>query len=254
MKTRLISLFFLGWLVTPCNATYSILGFDPETGEIGGGVQSCVPTVTMVLHGEGGVGMVAAQGRPRPEYGKAGLKYLRSGFDPLKAVRAVHEGGFFFTPWGGSKYEMQFAIMDRQGRAAAYTGPQCSDYAGHQIGRHCIAQGNLVESSRVVSGMIYAFETTKGPLKHRLMAALEAAQANGGDRRGMMSAAMLIVKNGSKEKNGVVLDIAENMNLLPLVGLRAQLEQTNRSTPFWSSSGAIKESPSRPATTTLRKP
>ena len=254
MKTRLIFLFFLGLLVTPCNATYSILGFDPETGEIGGGVQSCVPTVTMVLHGEGGVGMVAAQGRPRPEYGKAGLKYLRSGFDPLKAVRAVHEGGFFFTPWGGSKYEMQFAIMDRQGRAAAYTGPQCSDYAGHQIGRHCIAQGNLVESSRVVSGMIYAFETTKGPLKHRLMAALEAAQANGGDRRGMMSAAMLIVKNGSKEKNGVVLDIAENMNLLPLVGLRAQLEQTNRSTPFWSSSGAIKESPSRPATTTLRKP
>ena len=254
MKTRLIFLFFLGWLVTPCNATYSILGFDPETGEIGGGVQSCVPTVTMVLHGEGDVGMVAAQGRPRPEYGKAGLKYLRGGLDPLRAVRAVHEGGFFFTPWGGSKYEMQFAIMDRQGRAAAYSGPQCSDYAGHQIGRHCIAQGNLVESSRVVSGMVYAFETTKGPLKYRLMAALEAAQANGGDRRGMMSAAMLIVKNGSKEKNGVVLDIAENMNFFPLVGLRAQLEQTNRSTPFWSSSGAIKESPSRPATTTLRKP
>ena len=254
MKTRLIFLFFLGLLVTPCKATYSILGFDPRTGEIGGGVQSCVPTVTMVLHGEGDVGMVAAQGRPRPEYGRAGLKYLRAGFDPLRAVRAVHEGGFFFTPWGGSKYEMQFAIMDRQGRAAAYTGPQCSDYAGHQIGRHCIAQGNLVESSRVVSGMIYAFETTKGPLRYRLMAALEAAQANGGDRRGMMSAAMLIVKNGSKEKNGVVLDIAENMNFLPLVGLRAQLEQTNRSTPFWSSSGAIKESPSRPATTTLRKP
>jgi uncharacterized Ntn-hydrolase superfamily protein len=254
MKTRLIFLFFLGWLVTPCNATYSILGFDPETGEIGGGVQSCVPTVTMVLHGEGDVGMVAAQGRPRPEYGKAGLKYLRSGFDPLRAVRAVHEGGFFFTPWGGSKYEMQFAIMDRQGRAAAYTGPQCSDYAGHQIGRHCIAQGNLVESSRVVSGMVYAFETTKGPLKYRLMAALEAAQANGGDRRGMMSAAMLIVKNGSKERNGVVLDIAENMNFFPLVGLRAQLEQTNRSAPFWASSDAIKENRSRSASTTLRKP
>jgi uncharacterized Ntn-hydrolase superfamily protein len=73
--------------------------------------------------------------------------------------------------------------------------------------------------------MIYAFETTKGPLKYRLMAALEAAQANGGDRRGMMSAAMIIVKNGSKEKNGVVLDIAENMNFFPLVGLRAQLDK-----------------------------
>lgn len=54
----------------------------------------------MVLHGEGGVGMVAAQGRPRPEYGKAGLKYLRSGFDPLRAVRAVHEGGFFLRLGG----------------------------------------------------------------------------------------------------------------------------------------------------------
>jgi len=65
---------------------------------------------------------------------------------------------------------------------------------------------------------------------------------------------MLIVKNGSKEKNGVVLDIAENMNFFPLAGLRAQLEQTNRSTPFWSSSDAIKKNPSRPATTTLRRP
>jgi uncharacterized Ntn-hydrolase superfamily protein len=223
MKTRLIFLFFLGLLVTPCNATYSILGFDPETREIGGGVQSCVPTVTMVLHGEGDVGMVAAQGRPRPEYGKAGLKYLKSGFDPLRAVRAVHDSGFIFTPWGGSKYEMQFAIMDRLGRAAAYTGPQCSDYAGHQIGRHCIAQGNLVESSRVVSGMVYAFETTKGPLKYRLMAALEAAQANGGDRRGMMSAAMLIVKNGNKQNEGKVLNFTSNMSFNPLSDLRRQL-------------------------------
>jgi uncharacterized Ntn-hydrolase superfamily protein len=86
------------------------------------------------------------------------------------------------------------------------------------------------------------------------MAALEAAQANGGDRRGMMSAAMLIVKNGSREKNGVVLDIAENMNFFPLAGLRAQLEQTNRSTPFWASSDAIKENRSRSTSTTLRKP
>ena len=219
----LISLIFLGFHVETGNATYSILGFDPETGEIGGAVQSCVPTVSMVLHGEGDVGIVAAQGRPRPEYGRAGLKYLHSGLNPLEAVRAVHAGGFIFTPWGGNKYEMQFAIMDRKGRAAAYTGPQCPDYAGHLIGKHCIAQGNLVESPRVVSGMVNAFENTKGPLKHRLMAALDAAQANGGDRRGMMSAAMLIVKNGSKEKNGIVLELEENMSFNPLAGLRRKL-------------------------------
>jgi uncharacterized Ntn-hydrolase superfamily protein len=219
----LIFFMFLGFLVEPGSATYSILGFDPETGEIGGAVQSCVPTVGMVLHGEGDVGMVAAQGRPRPEYGRAGLKYLRSGLNPLEAVRAVHAGGFIFTPWGGNKYEMQFAIIDRKGRAAAYTGPQCPDYAGHLIGKHCIAQGNLVEGPLVVSGMVYAFENTKGPLKHRLMAALDAAQANGGDRRGMMSAAMLIVKNGSQEKDGVILDLEENMSFNPLAGLRRKL-------------------------------
>ncbi len=224
-RLALASLLLSGLLIASSSATYSILGFDPETGEIGGAVQSCVPTVGMVLHGEGDVGMVAAQGRPRPEYGKAGLKYLRAGLNPLEAVRAVHAGGFIFTPWGGNKFEMQFAIMDRKGRAAAYTGPQCLDYAGHLIGRNCIAQGNLVEGPRVVSGMVYAFENTKGPLKHRLMAALDAAQANGGDRRGMMSAAMLIVKNGSKEKDGVVLDLEESMSFNPLVGLRRKLSE-----------------------------
>jgi len=120
---------------------------------------------------------------------------------------------------------MQFAVMDRVGRAAAYTGPQCQDYAGHLIGKNCVAQGNLVEGPGVVSGMVYAFERTRGPLKYRLMAALDAAQANGGDRRGMMSAAMLIVKNGSKGQRGVVLDLKENMSFSPLAGLRAQLNR-----------------------------
>jgi uncharacterized Ntn-hydrolase superfamily protein len=102
--------------------------------------------------------------------------------------------------------------------------------------------------------MVYAFETTKGPLKYRLMAALEAAQANGGDRRGMMSAAMLIVKNGSKEKNGVVLDIAENMSFLPLVGLRAQLSEAGRSATYETSADARKENGSSTSNTKLRRP
>jgi uncharacterized Ntn-hydrolase superfamily protein len=86
------------------------------------------------------------------------------------------------------------------------------------------------------------------------MAALEAAQANGGDRRGMMSAAMLIVKNGSKEKNGVVLDIAENMNFLPLVGLRAQLSKAARSSPFDASSDTRKDNGSIAPNTHFRRP
>ena len=206
------------------HATYSILGFDPETGEIGGAVQSCVPMVTMVLHGRGDVGMLAVQGRPRPQYGDEGLSFLRTGMAPQEVVEAVHRGGFIFTPWGGNKYEMQFAVINRDGKTSAYTGPQCPNYAGHLQGKLCIAQGNLVANSQVVSAMIMAFETTPGALKYRLMAALEAAQANGGDRRGMMSAAMLIVRNGTRENDGKVLELESNMNFSPLKDLRNQLE------------------------------
>jgi len=200
------------------------LGFDPETGEIGGAVQSCVPTVSMVLHGRGDVGMLAVQGRPRPQYGVEGLSFLRTGMAPREVIEAVHRGGFIFTPWGGNKYEMQFAVMNRKGQTAAYTGPQCQEFAGHQQGRFCITQGNLVANSRVVSAMVQAFEATPGALKYRLMAALEAAQANGGDRRGMMSAAMLIVKNGIRENDGKVLELESNMNLSPLRDLRSKLK------------------------------
>jgi len=203
------------------------LGFDPETGEIGGAVQSCVPTVTMVLHGRGDVGMLAVQGRPRPQYGDEGLSFLRTGMAPQGVVEAVHRGGFIFTPWGGNKYEMQFAVMNRKGQTAAYTGPQCQEFAGHQQGRFCITQGNLVANSRVVSAMVQAFEATPGALKYRLMAALEAAQANGGDRRGMMSAAMLIVKNGIRENDGKVLELKSNMNLSPLKDLRNKLKNNS---------------------------
>lgn len=211
-------------LLSRAHATYSILGFDPETGEIGGAVQSCVPTVSMVLHGRGDVGMLAVQGRLRPQYGDEGLSFLRTGMAPREVIEAVHRGGFIFTPWGGNKYEMQFAVMNRKGQTAAYTGPQCQEFAGHQQGRFCITQGNLVANSRVVSAMVQAFEATPGTLKYRLMAALEAAQANGGDRRGMMSAAMLIVKNGIRENDGKVLELESNINFSPLKDLRNKLE------------------------------
>jgi len=126
---------------------------------------------------------------------------------------------------------MQFAVIDRKGQTAAYTGPQCQEYAGHLQGRYCVAQGNLVANSRVVSAMVRAFEATPGALKYRLMAALDAAQANGGDRRGMMSAAMLIVKNGIRENDGKVVELESNMNLLPLKNLRDQLEKSGDLAP-----------------------
>ena len=172
--------------------------------------------------------MLAVQGRPRPQYGDEGLSFLRTGMAPREVIEAVHQGGFIFTPWGGNKYEMQFAVINRDGKTSAYTGPQCPNYAGHFQGKLCIAQGNLVANSQVVSAMIMAFETTPGALKYRLMAALEAAQANGGDRRGMMSAAMVIVKNGVRENDGKVLELESNMNFSPLKDLRNKLSGENK--------------------------
>jgi uncharacterized Ntn-hydrolase superfamily protein len=205
-------------------ATYSILGYDPTSGEIGGAVQSCVPTVRMVLYGEPDIGMVATQGRINTGYGKTGLGYLRSGLGSAETVRAVHDGDFVFMPFLGSKYERQFAVMDRRGDGQAYTGSQCDPYAGHLKGRFCIAQGNLVENAMVVTSMVNAFERTPGHLSARLMAALEAAQSYGGDRRGMMSAAMLIVKNGEKTNQGVIVKLAADMSLSPLTDLRRKLK------------------------------
>jgi len=205
-------------------ATYSILGYDPTSGEIGGAVQSCVPTVRMVLYGEPDIGMVATQGRINTGYGKTGLRYLRSGLGSAETVRAVHDGDFVFMPFLGSKYERQFAVMDRRGDGQAYTGSQCDPYAGHLKGRYCIAQGNLVENAMVVTSMVNAFERTPGHLSARLMAALEAGQSYGGDRRGMMSSAMLIVKNGKKTNQGVVLKLAADMSLSPLADLKRKLK------------------------------
>ena len=156
---------------------------------------------------------------------RSALSLFRLRFGPLdETKRAVHDGDFVFMPFLGSKYERQFAVMDRRGDGQAYTGSQCDPYAGHLKGRFCIAQGNLVENAMVVTSMVNAFERTPGHLSARLMAALEAAQSYGGDRRGMMSAAMLIVKNGEKTNQGVIVRLAADMSLSPLTDLRRKLK------------------------------
>lgn len=184
-------------------ATFSILGYDPATGEVGGAVQSRVFSVgNGVLWAEAGVGAVATQAYVDVSYGPQALQLLKQGLAPQKVVERILQDDPNPRPQFWPIEGRQFAVMDAQGRVAAHTGSKASDWAGHKIGKHYSAQGNILAGKQVVDNMAEAFEKTEGHLSLRLLAALEAGQKAGGDKRGMQSAAMLIVK----EKGGVWLN------------------------------------------------
>jgi uncharacterized Ntn-hydrolase superfamily protein len=222
-------------------ATFSILGFDPKTGEVGGAVQSRVFAVgNGVLWAEAGVGAVATQAIIDVAYGPRGLELLRAGLSPAAAVKAIWESDPDPRPNDWTKQGRQFAIMDARGNHAAFTGSKATAWAGHKAGQFCTAQGNILADEAVVTDMVTAFEKTESHLSYRLMAALDAGQAAGGDKRGMQSAAMLIVKKdgGVWLNNDVVLRLHVDDNPEPLKELRRlvdlaarQRERISRGTP-----------------------
>jgi uncharacterized Ntn-hydrolase superfamily protein len=219
-------------------ATFSILGFDPATGEIGAAVQSRVFSVgNGVIWAEAGVGAVATQAVVDVSYGPQALALLRRGRSPAAVVRKVWERDPDPRPKDWTKRGRQFAVIDARGNVAAYTGPEATPWAGHRAGKHCTAQGNILADSAVVSAMVAAFEGTAGHVSARLMAALDAGQRAGGDKRGMQSAAMLVVKKGGGVwlNNDVVLRLQVDDAPDPLAELRrlvdkaaAQRSQTRR--------------------------
>ena len=211
-------------------ATYSILGYDPATGELGAAVQSRVFSVgNGVLWGEAEVGIVATQAVVDVSYGPKALALLRAGMSPDATIRAVLDSdadpGYRGSPW--PKAGRQVAVMDAKGNYAVHTGPEASKWAGHKTGKFCTAQGNILAGEAVVAGMVEAFGTTEGPLSMRLMAALDAGEAAGGDTRGRMSAAMLIVKKdgGVWLHNDVVLRLQVDHHAEPLQELRRLVEE-----------------------------
>jgi proline-specific peptidase len=208
-------------------ATFSILGYDPKTGEVGGAVQSRVFSVgNGVLWAEAGAGVVATQAIVDVSYGRQGLDLLRAGMSPAAAVKAIWESDPDPHPENWTKQGRQFAIMDAKGNYAAFTGPKASAWAGHKGGAFCTAQGNILAGEAVVAEMVKAFETTPGHLSLRLMAALDAGQKAGGDTRGMQSAAMLIVKKdgGVWLHNDTVLRLQVDDHPKPLDELRRLVE------------------------------
>ncbi len=207
----------------PPVATFSILGFDPETGEIGAAVQSRVFAVgNGVIWGEAGVGVAATQAIVDVSYGPQAIELLSLGYSPEVVVQTILANDPDPDPERWTKEGRQLSVMDAQGNVATHTGPRASEWAGHEIGRYVSAQGNILAGPQVVEDMVAAFENTTGHLSHRLMAALEAGQAAGGDTRGMQSAAMLVVKEdgGVWLNNDVVLRLQVDDSEDPIAELR----------------------------------
>jgi uncharacterized Ntn-hydrolase superfamily protein len=213
--------------------TFSILGYDPATGEVGGAVQSRVFSVgNGVLWAEADTGVAATQAIVDVSYGPKALALLRQGGKPEAIITQILDAdkdpGLNGRPW--PKAGRQFAVMDAKGNYAAHTGPGATTWAGHKGGKFCTAQGNILAGEAVVAGMVEAFEKESGHLSLRLMAALDAGQAAGGDTRGKQSAAMLIVKKdgGVWLHNDVVLRLQVDDNPEPLKELRRLVEMNAR--------------------------
>src|SRR3954449_10273075 len=186
--------------------TYSILGWEPGNGDLGVAVQSKFPGVgSLVPYGEADVGVVATQGFGNPHHGSAGLRLLKCGATPQQAVDVLLNGD-------AQSHKRQFALVDRSGCAAAYTGADLhtwDGWAGSSTGRYCVALGNGLAGNDVVAQMVRTFEGSRGSLAERLMAALESGERAGGDIRGQQSAALLVLRRnggyGSLDDRHVVI-------------------------------------------------
>lgn len=169
-------------------STFSIVALDTRTGELGVAVASRFLAVGAVVPwARAGAGAIATQAWANLSYGPEGLALLEQGSPAAEVVERL-------TAADAGRDQRQVGIVDAAGRAAAWTGPECMPWAGHLLGDGCACQGNILAGENVVAAMVEAFERTGGALPERLVAALEAGQAAGGDSRGQQSAALYIVK------------------------------------------------------------
>ncbi len=178
----------------PLAHTYSIVARDSVTGELGVAVQSHYFSVgTAVPWAEAGVGAVATQSLVLIDYGPNGLALMRSGFSASAALDSLLRAD-------PNPDVRQVAMVDAAGNVAAHTGKLCIPDAGHLTGRQYSVEANLMASPKVWPAMSAAYERARGDLADRLLAALDAAEAAGGDLRGRQSAALLVVRARSTGK------------------------------------------------------
>jgi len=196
--------------------TYSIVARDPESGDLGVAVQSHYLSVGSVVPWlESGVGAVATQSFVQPSYGPLGLALLRAGVAPADALRAL-------TTADADAARRQVAFLHADGRVAAHTGDGCIPAASDLQGDGFSVQANMMRDEGVPEAMTAVFTAATGPLPMRLLAALDAAEAAGGDIRGRQSAALVVVRGTptGRRWDDVLLDIRVEDHRDPLVELR----------------------------------
>ncbi len=176
--------------VAPVRAnTFSIVAFDPASKSWGVATASRVLAVgAAVPYAKANTGAIASQSLVNVTYGPRGLELLAAGKSAEDALKAI-------TDTDRGKEHRQVAIVDARGEVAHFTGKDCSAWAGAKAGKHFVCLGNLLTGKAVVDDMAKAFEDATGPFAWRLMAALEAGEKAGGDKRGKQSAAILVVRD-----------------------------------------------------------
>ncbi|MGD9905317.1 MAG: DUF1028 domain-containing protein [Vicinamibacterales bacterium] len=220
----------------PWFGTFSIIAVDPATRELGVGVQSrAFGAGAAVPYAKAGVGAVATQAAANRQYGPKAIALLEQGLSPAEVIARL-------TDEDPGRDTRQVAVIDMQGRSAVYTGRRVIErnadpkdlvhlggYAGHVAGENFSAQGNTLASKAVVEAMAAAYRQGRGSMAERLMDALDAGQARGGDTRGMQSAGLLVVRPippGSSSTVDRVVDVRVDDHEQPFVELRRLMRMT----------------------------
>ncbi|HEY7023215.1 MAG TPA: DUF1028 domain-containing protein [Ktedonobacterales bacterium] len=201
-------------------ATFSIVGFDPQTGDLGVAVQSKFLAVGAVVpFAKAGVGAVATQSWANTSYGPRGLDLLAAGKSPEEAIAEL-------TGADDRPEQRQVGIVDAQGRSATFTGPNCFPWAGGMTGPNFAVQGNILANEDTGRALAETFQQAQGSLAHRLMEALAAGQRAGGDSRGQQSAALLVVREagGYGGFNDRMIDLRVDEHPQPITELARLLD------------------------------
>jgi uncharacterized Ntn-hydrolase superfamily protein len=224
----------------PIVATFSVVGFDPATGDLGVAVESKFFGVgSVVPWAKANVGAIATQSAANTTYGPEGLRWLEFGKSAKETLQQL-------TGADAGRDNRQAGIVDARGNAASFTGAKCNAWAGHIEGTNFCVQGNILTGEEVVKSMAAAYEKARAvegsELADWLMVALDAGQAAGGDKRGRQSAALLVVreKGGYAAQNDRYIDLRVEDHAEPIQELNRLLEMHKK---FYA--GAHKTKPKR---------
>jgi uncharacterized Ntn-hydrolase superfamily protein len=190
----------------------------PKTLMLGACVSTAAPAVgSRVPHVEAGVGAIATQAKTNIFYGINGLKLLKVGLSPQAALETMLKEDL-------GRESRQVIIIDREGRTAAFTGKDTVIWKGHLVGENYVVAGNMLVGSQVIDAMAQTFRDSEGELAERLLKALEAGQEAGGDKRGRMSAALLIADQQRIEPR-LILDLKVDKHHDPVKELKRIFEK-----------------------------